>query len=87
MLNVIANTIGLPPGMPGLPPPNAATQASTAGTGGIEEGEWPEYPLQPVIATGAQHPPPSSLGERFRTFGPEAVGLITKCVTIWPPNV
>lgn len=76
MLNVIANTIGLPPGMPGLPAPTAAMQAA-AGTG--DGSQWPGYPLQPVIASGAQHPPPSSLDKTFGSFGREAVGLLTRC--------
>jgi hypothetical protein len=82
MLNVIANTIGLPPGMPGLPGPTAAMQASAAGAGGGEDGQWPGYPLRPVVADGAQHPPPSSLDKTFGSFGREAVGLITRCAYI-----
>jgi hypothetical protein len=80
MLNVIANTVGLPPGLPGLPPPPAAMQAMGGGGGGSEQ--WPEYPLQPVVARGAQHPPPSTLGRTFESFGRDAVGLITRYV--WP---
>ena len=79
MLNVIANTIGLPPGMPGLPAPTAAMQASAAASSG-DASQWPEYPLRPVVADGAQHPPPSSLDKTFGSFGREAVGLITRCV-------
>lgn len=79
MLNVIAHTIGLPPGMPGLPAPTAAMQASAAVPSGDEESQWPGYPLQPVIASAAQHPPPSSLARTFESFGREAVGLITRC--------
>ena len=87
MLNVIANTIGLPPGLPGLPAPTAAMQASAAASSGGEDSKWPGYPLQPVVADGAQHPPPSSLDKTFGSFGREAVGPITRCVCFHRPPV
>ena len=66
MLNVIANTVGLPPGLPGLP------QAPGMMGGGAGGAAWPGYPLTAVVASGAQAPPPSSLGATFQVRFPLA---------------